>query len=237
MKNILCFGDSNTWGYDPVATANSPLAVRHAPQYRWTGVLGAELGSGFRIIEEGQNGRTTAHHDPTAWACRNARVYLPSCLESQKPLDLVILMLGTNDLKSMFGVAPGEIATCAGILVKMILQSDCGPNGKAPKVLLVCPPAIGDLSNLPELAAKLEGARDKSLRLPAYFHAIARQLGVHYLNSQEIVVPSPVDGIHLDTKEHLALARAIAAEARRILASTEPLKVSSAPLHHPGPRG
>lgn len=217
MRNILCFGDSNTWGYDPAATATSPLPVRYAPEVRWTGVLAKELGVGFRVIEEGQNGRTTVHDDPTAWACRNGRVYLPACLESHKPLDLVVLMLGTNDLKSMFSVAAGEIAAGAGILLRTILQSDTGPDFKAPKTLLVCPPAIGDLSRLPELAAKLVGAREKSLKLPAYFDAVAKQYGSAYFNSQEVVVPSEVDGIHLNARDHLALGRALAAKVKTLL--------------------
>lgn len=218
MRNILCFGDSNTWGYDPKATASSPFPVRHAADVRWTGVLSKELGADYRIIEEGQNGRTTVHNDPTAWASRNGRDYLPSCLESQKPLDLVILMLGTNDLKSMFGVASGEIASSVGMLVRIIKESDAGQGGKAPRVLLVCPPAIGDLSQLPELAAKLQGAREKSLKLPAYFSAIAKQYGVDFFNSQEVVVPSPVDSIHLDPRDHLALGRALAAKVKKIFA-------------------
>jgi lysophospholipase L1-like esterase len=111
MLNVLCFGDSNTWGCDPVATAKSLSPVRHPAEIRWTGVMAMDLGSGYRVIEEGQNGRTTVHEDPTAWASRNAHTYLPSCLESQKPLDLVILMLGTNDLKTMFGLSPSEIAS------------------------------------------------------------------------------------------------------------------------------
>lgn len=218
MQNILCFGDSNTWGYDPSATATSPLPVRYAPEVRWTGVMAKELGAAFRVIEEGQNGRTTVHDDPTSWACRNGRIYLPACLESHKPLDLVIVMLGTNDLKSMFSVAPGEIAAGAGILLRTILQSDAGPEFKAPKAMLVCPPAIGDLSRLPEFAAKLVGARDKSLKLPAYYDALARQHGVAFFNSQEVVVPSEVDGIHLNARDHLALGRALAAKVKTLLA-------------------
>lgn len=218
MRNILCFGDSNTWGYDPAATATAPLPMRYAPDVRWTGVLAKELGAAFRIIEEGQNGRTTVHEDPTAWASRNGRTYLPSCLESHKPLDLAILMLGTNDLKSMFGASPGEIAVGASLLVRTILQSESGPGFKAPKVLLVCPPAIGDLSGLPELEAKLVGARDKSLKLPAYYDAVAKQHGVAFFNSQEVIVPSEVDGIHLDARDHLALGRALAAKVKKLLA-------------------
>ncbi len=217
MRHVLCFGDSNTWGYDPAATAASPMPVRYAPEVRWTGILAKELGAAFRVIEEGQNGRTTVHDDPTAWANRNGRDYLPSCLESHKPVDLIILMLGTNDLKSMFQLAPGEIAAGAGILLRTVFQSDAGPGFKAPKALLVCPPAIGDLSKLPELAAKLMGAREKSLKLPAYYEAVARQHGAEFFNSQEVVVPSEVDAIHLDARDHLALGRALAAKVRKLL--------------------
>lgn len=217
MHNILCFGDSNTWGYDPTATATAPMPVRHTLEVRWTGVMATDLGPGYRVIEEGQNGRTTVHEDPTAWASRNGRTYLPACLESHKPLDLVILMLGTNDLKTMFGLAPSEIASSVSMLLRIIAQSDVGPGGKAPKTLLVCPPAIGDLSRLPELATKLVGARDKSLHLPAYYSAVAKQHQASFVNAQEIVLPSPVDGIHLDAKEHRALGRALAGEVRKIL--------------------
>ena len=216
MHNILCFGDSNTWGYDPTATATAPMPVRHTLEVRWTGAMAADLGPGHRVIEEGQNGRTTVHEDPTAWASRNGRTYLPACLESHKPLDLVILMLGTNDLKTMFGLAPSEIASSVSMLLRIIAQSDVGPGGKAPKTLLVCPPAIGDLSRLPELATKLVGARDKSLHLPAYYSAVAKQHQASFVNAQEIVLPSPVDGIHLDAKEHRALGRALAGEVRKI---------------------
>ena len=115
MKTILCFGDSNTWGFDPDATASSPYPIRHAHDVRWTGVLARELGQEFHVIEEGQNGRTTVHEDPIVQH-RNGRTYLPPCLESHKPIDLVVLMLGTNDLKAMFhlrggrGVAGEDIA-------------------------------------------------------------------------------------------------------------------------------
>ena len=92
MKTILCFGDSNTWGFDPESMTGSPYPVRHAPDVRWTGVLGRELGEGFRVIEEGQNGRTTVHEDPVMGS-RNGSLYLPACLESHKPIDAVVLML------------------------------------------------------------------------------------------------------------------------------------------------
>ncbi len=217
MKTLLCFGDSNTWGYDPAATAVAPFPIRHAHDVRWTGVLARELGDGWRVIEEGQNGRTTVHDDPLNVA-RNGKTFLPACLESHKPLDLVVLMLGTNDLKNTFGVSPGEIATGASILAKMILQSDAGVNGETPQLLLVCPPAIGDMSRAPEIAEKINDAQSRSMALPKHYEAIALQLGCAYLNSQEVVVPSPLDGIHLEAEEHAKLGKAIGAAVKSLAA-------------------
>ena len=217
MQTILCFGDSNTWGYDPSGTAAAGFPVRYAPDVRWTGALARQLGVGFRIVEEGQNGRTTVHDDPTAVAPRNGRKALLTLLESHKPIDVVVIMLGSNDLKTIFHAPPGDIAAGAGFLAKMVLQSDAGPGNKAPKVLLVCPPPIGDLSGMPELNAKLEGGRLKSLALPDFYEAAAQQLGASYLNSQDIIVPSTVDAIHLEASEHSALGRAVAVAVRKMV--------------------
>ena len=95
---ILCFGDSNTWGYVPLTVDRYPESVR------WTGVMAQALGAGFRIIEEGQNGRTTVWDDPLEGDNKNGLRYLPACLESHHPLDLVIIMLGTNDLKARWNL-------------------------------------------------------------------------------------------------------------------------------------
>ncbi len=92
MKTVLCFGDSNTWGYDPDASLASPFPIRHPHDVRWTGVLARELGAGWRVIEEGQNGRTTVFEDPHT-PHRKGLDYLPAALESHKPLDAVVLML------------------------------------------------------------------------------------------------------------------------------------------------
>lgn len=209
MKNILCFGDSNTWGFIPESITES-FPRRHPHDVRWTGVLARELGEGFRIIEEGQNGRTTVHDDPFALV-RNAKSVLPALLESHKPLDLVVLMLGTNDLKNVFGVSPSEIAVGAKILAQTILSSDAGLSAKPPRLLLLCPPTIGELSHLPDLEAKLTNAQARSQQLPKHYEAVAAALGCAYLNTQEIITPSPVDGIHLDAAAHQKLGLAVAA--------------------------
>lgn len=216
MKTILCFGDSNTWGFDPQSIL-APHPQRHAPDKRWTGVLAAQLGEGFRIIEEGQNGRTTVHDDPLNVA-RNGKAYLPACLESHMPIDLVLLMLGTNDLKSMFNVPAGEIAAGAAVLARLILASAAGPQNRAPNLLLLCPPAIGDLSHLPDLQAKIPQGAQRSADFPRCYEAVARNLGCAYFNVQEVVKPSPKDGIHLELEDHARLGMALASRVRELLA-------------------
>ncbi len=216
MKTILCFGDSNTWGFDPVATSSSPYPMRHAPDVRWTGVLASELGQEYRVIEEGQNGRTTLHEDPIM-GHRNGRVYLPPCLESHKPIDLVVLMLGTNDLKTMFNLPAGEIAAGVGILAKLILQSESGPKAAAPKLLIVCPPVVLDTPHLPDLAEKFVNAAPKSKRFPSYYQAVAALLGCAFLNAQDHVSTSPLDGLHLEAPEHAKLGKAMAVVVKRAL--------------------
>jgi lysophospholipase L1-like esterase len=218
MKTVLCFGDSNTWGYDPEASFGAPFPRRHPREVRWTGVLAAELGPEWQVIEEGQNGRTTVHEDPFGPA-RNGLTYLPACLESQQPLDVVVLMLGTNDLKAVHATPAGEIATGAGVLARLIRQSTAGPRNAAPKLLIIAPPAVGSLGHLPDLADKFAGAEAKARRFPGLYRAIAAQLGVAFLNSQEHTTPSPIDGLHLDAASHAALGKAVAAAVRNLAAA------------------
>jgi len=215
MKSVLCFGDSNTWGYDPDASFGAPFPRRHPPHVRWTGVLAAELGPEWRVIEEGQNGRTTVHDDPFGVA-RNGRDYLPACLESQQPLDVVVLMLGTNDLKAVHSLPAGEIATGAGVLARLILQSTAGPRNTAPKLLVVGPPAADPFTHLPDLAEKFAGAEAKAQRFPVLYRALANQLGAAFLDAQAHTTPSPIDGLHLDATSHTTLGQAIAAAVRQL---------------------
>jgi lysophospholipase L1-like esterase len=210
MKTVLCFGDSNTWGYDPDASAASPFPLRHPPEVRWTGVLARELGADWRVIEEGQNGRTTVFEDPLT-PHRVGRDYLPAALESHKPLDVVVLMLGTNDLKVFNSAPASQIAEGAGVLAKIILGSDAGPRARPPKLLLVAPAAVGTFAHLPDLEEKFAGAEVKARRFPELFGRLAEALGCGFLNAREYAQPSPTDGLHFDALSHRALGRAIAA--------------------------
>lgn len=215
MKTILCFGDSNTWGFIPESITES-FPRRHPREVRWTGVLQRELGSDYYVVEEGQNGRTTVHEDFINLH-RNGRSYLPACLESHKPIHLVILMLGTNDLKATFNLPAAEVAAGAGALAKMILTSESGPGAKPPKVLLVAPPRVGHMTHLPDLYEKLADGQAKSARFPACYEVVAKALGCAFLNSQEFTTPSPVDGIHLEAEDHAKLGAAMAEAVKRIL--------------------
>ena len=216
MKNVLCFGDSNTWGFIP-ESIQAPFPQRHSISVRWTGVLARELGANYRIIEEGQNGRTTVHDDPFV-PMRNGRTILPALLESQKPVDLVVMMLGTNDLKAMFGVSPGEISMGVKLLGQMILKSEAGPDNRPPQLLLLCPPAVNLKADLPDVAVKFPNAETHSRELPRYYESVAKALDCGFLNSQELVAPGS-DGIHLDATAHGRLGLAVAAAVRNILES------------------
>jgi lysophospholipase L1-like esterase len=218
MKTVLCFGDSNTWGFIPESiTEKHPR--RHPHNVRWTGVLAGELGEGFRVIEEGQNGRTTVHDDPFALA-RNARSVLPALLESHKPLDAVVMMLGTNDLKAVFAVSPPEIAMGVRMLAQMILSSEVTPRHAAPRLLLVCPPIILPQPHLPDVAVKFPDASRLSMELPRHYEALAASLGCAYLNAQSVVSTSAVDGIHLDAQAHAQLGLAVAQKVKTFLLDT-----------------
>ena len=136
-KTILCYGDSNTYGYNPLN------GLRYAKGIRWTGCLQEMLGEEYSIIEEGCNGRTTVFDDPLeGW--KNGLDYLRPCLNSHKPIDIVILMLGSNDLKTTFGATAKEIADGVEILVDVIKTFSMEKQGFEPVIILLSPPEIGD---------------------------------------------------------------------------------------------
>lgn len=207
-RTILCFGDSNTHGSDP---AGGPRMDRHT---RWPGVLRDELGEGYWIIEEGCGGRTTVWNDPIE-GDKNGRAYLPACLHSHAPLDLLVIMLGTNDLKKRFSVPAQDVAAGAGVLVDIAMKSTYGPEGKAPRVLLIAPPPLAKLA--PWFEEMFEDAAGKSHRLSQCFASVASQRRCHYLDAREVIVSSDRDGIHFAPEEHRKLGLAVAKMAREIL--------------------
>jgi len=205
MKAIMCYGDSNTWGYNPATGERFP------DDERWTGVLKRELGDGYKIIEAGLNGRTTVWDDPIE-GDKNGKEQIIPFLETNKPLDLMIIMLGTNDLKMRFSVPASDIADGAGVLVGMVQKSETGVNG-SPKVLLIAPPPVSKLTNFAEM---FQGAETKSKKFSQHYRRVAKEYGCHFLDTAKIIVSSDLDGIHLEKDEHQKLGKAAAHAVRDI---------------------
>ena len=216
MKTIVAFGDSNTWGYDPAKGG------RFAPDVRWTGVMRKALGAGHRVIEEGLNGRTTVFDDPIEPG-RCGLDYLPPCLQSHAPLDLVIISLGCNDMKKRFSATPGDIAGGAARLIEAALSSRADIEGKAPKVLLVAPPPTAELTGFAEM---FDGADEKSRTLSARYAALAKAMGVAFLDAGAWIHCSDLDGIHYEADQHKILGKAMAAAVRAALGDAGQKKAS-----------
>lgn len=219
MKTIVVFGDSLTWGYKPeneLLPLGSPVS-RFGDDERWPGVLEAALGDGFRVIPEGLNGRTTVWEDPTE-PCRRGLDQLIPVLETRAPFDMVILMLGTNDVKGYFSASARDIARGMARLVSTTLTY-CANNftGK-PLVLLVSPPHIGeDVDNsISELAHM--GALAKSKELAGLYQAVAEQYGVGFFDAATVATASAIDQVHLDVDQHASLGHGIAPVVRGMLA-------------------
>ena len=214
-RTILCYGDSNTFGTMPMATLSDAGRYDHA--HRWPSVLATALGTGAEVIAEGLPGRTTLHDDPIEGAHRNGLTVLPAILESHRPLDLVIVMLGSNDLKHRFSVTPADIAASVGRLATTIRASACGPNGDAPQVLLICPPPILEVG---DLAAMFTGGAAKSQGLAQAFALMAARLSLPLVNAGDHIQSSALDGIHFAPQSQITLGLAIAAKVQDLLPQT-----------------
>lgn len=214
-KRILCFGDSLTWGWIPVA--EGVPTSRFPRDVRWTGVLGEQLGDGYEVIEEGLSARTTTADDP-ADPRLNGSTYLPACLASHLPLDLVILMLGTNDTKVNLGRTPFDIASGMGVLATQVLTSAGGVGTvyPAPQVLIVAPPALADMPH-PWFELVFEGGREKSAELSRVYSALASFLKVPFFDAGSVISTDGVDGIHFTETNNHDLGVALAEQVRALL--------------------
>ncbi len=213
MKTVLAFGDSNTFGSATVPR----LDDRYGADERWPGVMQQELGADWRVIEEGLPGRTTVHDDPIEGAYMNGKTYLMPALRSHRPLDVVAIMLGSNDLKARFALPPADIAAGVGELVKVVKQAEAGRDGGVPKILVICPPPM--LSHCGE-AVHIErmfvGGYEKSLQLGALYAAVAATHGAAFLDAGTVITSSEADGLHFDPDAHAALGKAVAAAVARL---------------------
>ncbi len=199
-KQVLAFGDSLTWGRDPEAKA------RHRHADRWTSVVEAELAD-VRVIAEGLSGRTTCFDDHAGPADRNGTRVLPVLISSHAPLDLVIIMLGTNDLKPhVCGSALGASFGMAR-LVEIVRTY---PHGRQPPaILLMSPPHFG-ASRAPD--GQPGGGRSiaESQKLAPLYKAVAERADCSFFDAASVSVASKVDGVHLDAVNTRAIGTALA---------------------------
>lgn len=196
-KKILCFGDSNTWGYVPGVGKKYPVGVR------WTGLLQLKLGNNFEIIEEGLNSRTTDIDDPTQIG-KNGLSYFRPCLETHHLIDLIILMLGTNDLKERFHRKPERIAQGITNLLEALKTFSQEKKVILPQIILVSPPLIDE--GVPTVKEKYLGAGQKSIQLAQLYQQIALKYHCLFIDLAKLVSPSKKDGYHLEPEAHQIIA-------------------------------
>lgn len=196
MKNLLCYGDSNTYGIIP------GTCDRFSKEKRWTGLLEKKLGLNFNLIEEGLCGRTSVWYDPIE-DIMSGSDYLIPCLKSHGPLDILILMLGTNDTKNRFGASPEDISSGIGRLVDISLTVN--PNLK---ILVISPASIRKVG-FTHLDDMFIGGVEKSKKLSNKLEEMTKEKKVEFLNANLYTKTGDGDGVHLDENGQIALANAI----------------------------
>jgi lysophospholipase L1-like esterase len=201
MINILCYGDSNTFGWDP------EKARRPETDERWPGVLAKELGNGYHVVEEGLPGRTTVFYDPVMDLISGLD-YLYPCLYSHQPLDIIIIMLGTNDLKYMFNASAFDFSLGLERIIKTAIHFASDLSEMHPKLFLISPVHIIDPKA--QFIDMFRDAEKKSLELAAHVKMLADKYGTLYLNAADIIKPSPADGIHFNIAAHKVLGEHVA---------------------------
>ncbi|MEJ8474851.1 GDSL-type esterase/lipase family protein [Roseibium algae] len=207
--SVVCFGDSLTWGFRP-----GPR-TRYGHDLRWTRLLQQDLGDGFYVLEEGVNGRTTVFEDPVR-GDKNGLAHLATVRKTHMPIDILVIMLGTNDLQSRFNMTAGVIGSAMSRLLEYATRPTEDPEGKAPKVLLMSPPPLGDFEGSVLAPMFCEKSRAESESLKAVYAEIAQQYGVAFFDAGSVVSVSLVDSVHLDAEMQAPLAKAVAAEVRKL---------------------
>ena len=205
-RTLLCFGDSNTHGTVPFERMTEPRR-RYDDQTRWPRVALGHLEPGWSLVEEGLPGRTAQFPDPLMGVHMDGRIGLRIALESHGPIDALAVMLGTNDVKAMFGATPEAVVAGLAAILNIALSAEMQERHGGFRVLLVCPPPVEEAGCL---AGMFWGGRAKALCLAPLCGALAEALGVGFLNAGGHIRVSPVDGVHFDEASHDALGAKVA---------------------------
>jgi lysophospholipase L1-like esterase len=210
MKHILAFGDSLTWGFQ------AGTWMRHALEDRWPNVLASGLGGRARVIEEGQNGRMTVHDDPYVFENRSGAVALPIALSTHQPLDLVIIMLGSNDLKWEGRQRAVDARLGMARLVEIIRTYVYKPGCVVPEILLISPPHLCKTED-EDFALYFEHAIAESKNLAYQYAKLAGETECHCFDAASVAKADPTDGIHLDANNTRAIGQALIPVVKSIL--------------------
>ncbi len=224
---VMCYGDSNTWGWIPVE--NGFPSTRYGSDVRWTGVLQKDLGNKFKVIEEGLNGRTAGVDDYangldisiTADLNLNGRPTLLPVLKTQMPVDVLVIMLGTNDVKPYLKQTPEKISESIKILVNMAKKCNANKETewlayKAPKILVVSPAPVkkGVSEGMNEM---FKGGDITSKQLASLYAKVAQEEGVDFFDASSIItVADGIDGVHLSAESHNKLGKALAQKIKEM---------------------
>ena len=209
MKHILCYGDSNTFGTNPIRGG------RHSDHERWTGVLQELLGEEYRIIEEGCGGRTTVFDDVLSYG-RNGLKTLPTCIASHNPLDLIIVMLGTNDLKKRYQVTAWDLGRAMEQIVDTIQKFTYQPAYPTPEILIVSPILIKEGISDSIYGCFTEEAAAMSKCFAGEYAAVSKAKGCYFFDAAQVAEASEEDRLHMTAENHRKLAKALADEVRNI---------------------
>ena len=210
MKTVLCYGDSLTWGYD------AETQGRHALADRWPSMLQAALGDGVDVVAEGLNGRTTAFDDHLAGADRNGARILPTVLATHAPIDLIVMLLGTNDMKPSIHGSPVLAQRGIRRLIEIVRAQDYPAGDHVPEILIVVPPAVGATENA-DFREVYAGGEASSKRLAGLYEALADEAGCGFFDAGSVARPASFDGVHLDADNTRKIGEALAPLVRVML--------------------
>jgi len=216
MKNILVYSDSVSWGIIP--TTRKRLAF----EQRWPGILETTLnsnGHNVRVIEDCLNGRRTVWEDPFKPG-RNGLVGLAQRIEINSPLELVVLMLGTNDFQSMHDHNAWHSSQGIAALLTAIRHAPIEPGMPVPDMLVVAPPPIRSPKG--PIAPKFDGGEAKCVGLAAAYQKVCEEHGCAFFDAGIVTTSSKVDGVHLDADQHSALGTAISNVVGKLLVHNLP---------------
>jgi len=208
---VVCFGDSNTWGHNPVDCSRFPEGVR------WTSILQELLGEEYTIIEEGQCGRNISTDDP-AEGEKNGLKHIIPVMESQGPFNLLVIMLGTNDTKRKFGYSAEDISNCMQIFLEKVLSHIHFRMQDKVKVLLVSPAPMNETICESYFADMFgyENCIRLSKRMPKMYENLAKMYGTEFFDAALVTEASHVDGLHLNEEGHKKLAIGLAEKIKEI---------------------